>query len=257
MQPINQVVELHAMLDIETLSTDSNAFITSICLQTFNPNKKGVTDEPVFVDMYDPWAEQEGAHIDPNTIKWRQRQAEISKAELRRRPNEYSDLKDSLTRLAKFVEEHNVKIVWANSPSFDCTIINNAARRLIGKTIFPYYAERDVRTVKQLLEVVLDRSVELNNNHLSITDALNQIELVQLLYGHIEVYKIERRTKQSCASSGGLSDHGNASGAVSQSERTDQVADNGTAVTENKNANADGGRETDHREYYPHRARFA
>ena len=87
--------------------------------------------------------------------------------------------------------------------------------------------------MKQLLEVVLDRSVELNNNHLSITDALNQIELVQLLYGHIEVYKIERRTKQSCASSGGLSDHGNASGAVSQSERTDQVADNGTAVTEN------------------------
>lgn len=232
MQPINQVVELHAMLDIETLSTDSNAFITSICLQTFNPNKNGVTDEPVFVDMYDPWAEQEGAHIDPNTIKWRQRQAEISKTELRRRPNEYSDLKDSLTRLAKFVEEHNIKIVWANSPRFDCTIINNAARRLIGKPIFPYYAERDVRTVKQLLEVVLDNSVELNNNHLSITDALNQIELVQLLYGHIEVYKIERRTKQSCASSGGFVGHVPASDTVSEPKCTNQTADDCQSVAE-------------------------
>lgn len=257
MQPINQVVELHAMLDIETLSTDSNAFITSICLQTFNPNKMGVTDEPVFVDMYDPWAEQEGAHIDPNTIKWRQHQTEISKTELRRRPNEYSDLKDSLTRLAKFVEEHNIKIIWANSPSFDCTIINNAARRLIGKPIFPYYAERDVRTVKHLLETIGGKPVELHNNHLPVTDALNQLDLVQDLYRHIGAYNYERRTKQSCASSRGLSDHGNASGAVSQSERTDQVADNCTAVTENKNANADGGRETDHREYYPHRARFA
>lgn len=232
MQPINQVVELHAMLDIETLSTDSNAFITSICLQTFNPNKKGVTDEPVFVDMYDPWAEQEGAHIDPNTIKWRQRQVEISKTELRRRPNEYSDLKDSLTRLAEFVEEHNVKIVWANSPSFDCTIINNAALRTLGKPIFPYYAERDVRTVRHLLEVATGKKVELNNNHLAITDALNQIELVQQLYSHIGGHKIERGTEQSSASSGGFVGHVPASDTVSEPKCTNQTADDCQSVAE-------------------------
>lgn len=232
MQPINQVVELHAMLDIETLSTDSNAFITSICLQTFNPNKMGVTDEPVFVDMYDPWAEQEGAHIDPNTIKWRQRQAEISKTELRRRPNEYSDLKDSLTRLAKFVEEHNIKIVWANSPSFDCTIINNAARRLIGKPIFPYYAERDVRTVKHLLETIGGKPVELHNNHLSVTDALNQLDLVQDLYRHIGAYNYERRTEQSSASSGGFVGHVPASDTVSEPKCTNPTADDCQSVAE-------------------------
>lgn len=232
MQKINEVVELHAMLDIETLSTDNNAFITSICLQTFYPNKTGTTDEPVFTAVFDPWVEQEGSHIDPNTILWRQRQNDASKSELRRRPREYHNFKEAFERLAKFVDHYNIKVVWANSPSFDCTIINHAALRTLGKPIFPYYAERDVRTVRHLLEVATGKKVELNNNHLAITDALNQIELVQQLYSHIEGHKIERGTEQSSASSGGFVGHVPASDTVSQPKCTNPTADDCQSVAE-------------------------
>lgn len=186
MQTINKVVENHVMLDIETLSVDPNAFITSVAMVVFNPYAPECINPECYNESLDPWVEQKGSHIDTNTVVWRQRQDERTKTPLRKAMVEYQSLKNMLLDLEAFMKKHDVKKVWANSPSFDCTIINNAAKRELGREIIPFYKECDVRTAKYFVEQVSGSKVDLGNNHTPYDDCINQINLVQLAHHYME-----------------------------------------------------------------------
>lgn len=171
---IQDVVQRHLMVDIETLSTDPNAFITELTAVLFDP----VTGHVIkaMTRYFDPWTEQVGSHIDGRIVQWRQRQ---SSQKLRWEKSSYHTLSEGLQDLINFIEKENPAKVWANDPTFDIAILNNAAKRELGRPVFTeFYKECSVRTAKFALEVARDEFIKLNNAHRSDRDCLHQIEVV-------------------------------------------------------------------------------
>lgn len=171
---IQGVVQRHLMVDIETLSTDPNAFITEFSAILFDPITGHVINS--MRRYFDPWAEQQGSHIDGETVRWRQRQSVQS---LRWDESSYYKLSDGLQDLINFIWKEKPAKVWANDPTFDIAILNNAAKRELGRPVFTeFYKECSVRTAKFALEVARDNFIQLNNYHQSELDCLHQIEVV-------------------------------------------------------------------------------
>lgn len=218
MSIIDQTVQCHAMIDIETLSTDSNAFITAIGLVIFNPLNK--TDGMVREWVFDPWTEQPGAVIDSATVTWRQQQDAASKAPLRGQANSYYDLGSSLNRIREYLREYNVKRVWANSPDFDLTIINNAAKRLGQKPVTAYYTHRCVRTAKDIMERLTGNRIKLATQHTALLDCHAQIEAVVIPFLKLEWAKDERRADASSAGEGRSGSNITASDPLGSTERS-------------------------------------
>lgn len=179
-QTIEHAVFTHAMIDIETLSTDGNAFITSIGVVLFgSPGDPGHI-HCMRVMNIDPWVDQSGSHICPDTIRWRQKQSEESKNPLRQPDTAYISLSDAIIKLRQILDYYKVENVWANSPEFDLTIINNAAERLGLPAVTKYWQHRDVRTAKNLLEVYKGSKVEYPVRHDPISDCVDQITFIVL-----------------------------------------------------------------------------
>lgn len=171
---IQDVVQRHLMVDIETLSTDQNAFITELTAIVFDPINGYVISS--MTRVLDPWTEQKGSHIDGRTIQWRQQQ---DTQKLRWDRHSYHTLEESLLDLQALIERDKPSKIWANDPTFDIVILNNAAKRELGRPVFTdYYKECSVRTAKFALEVARDEFIKLNNDHHSDHDCLNQIEVV-------------------------------------------------------------------------------
>lgn len=171
---IQDVVQRHLMVDIETLSTDPNAFITEFSAILFDPITGYVIS--CMTRCFDPWAEQRGSHIDGKTMQWRQQHPA---QRLRWEGSSYYKLSDGLHDLFEFIEKEKPAKVWANDPTFDIAILNNAAKREFGRPVFTeFYKECSVRTAKFALEVARDEFIKLNNAHRSDHDCLNQIEVV-------------------------------------------------------------------------------
>lgn len=206
---IGSVVERHVVIDIETLGTDSNSFITSVSaveyLHSHSDNARKVEIQQTRNYVLDPWAEQPGAVVDGVTVQWRQQQSEDTKHDLRLPPERYVPLDRMLRELRDFVGDAQV---WANAPDFDLVILNNAAKRLGLKPITRYYKHRCVRTAKMALESIYGHLVDLNNPHTPLEDCINQLEYVIRPYlGVLDEY----RTTRSRASEGGSGGYESAS----------------------------------------------
>lgn len=202
---IGSVVERHVVIDIETLGTDSNSFITSVSaveyLHSHSDNAKKVEIQQTRNYVLDPWVEQPGAVVDGATVQWRQQQSEETKHDLRLPREQYVSLDQMLRELREFVGDAQV---WANAPDFDLVILNNAAKRLGLKPITKYYKHRCVRTAKMALETIYGHSIDFSNPHMPFEDCINQLEYVIRPYlGVLDEY----RTTRSRARQGGSSSH--------------------------------------------------
>lgn len=164
------MAEVHAMLDIETLGQGSNAFIVQICLRTFD-------EDASFIKYIDPWRRQVGAEIDNSTMQWWQQQPE----DLRKQVMSGTEtLADVLLSLNDFLKANKITHIWANSPSFDCVIVENAFKRLGIESKLPkFWAWRDFRTVIAVANELGATLPKLQNTHNAAHDVSNQIDLVK------------------------------------------------------------------------------
>lgn len=126
------------MVDIETLSTQSDACVISIGVAEFIDGQVTRT-EGWAIDSKD-WH----GHIDPRTIKWWMEQEAAAR--------EYSF--NGKTPARQVAQEFKAFIdgadeVWANSPQFDLTILRSWWKRIERGDQFPvsYRNERDCRTI--------------------------------------------------------------------------------------------------------------
>lgn len=213
MTDLKKVVERHVMVDIETLGTGPNAFITSIGAVEFFPGSCQPRETRFY--RFDPWTDQRGATVDGKTVEWRQKQCEESKVDLRKPVSEYAVLDVALIGLKTFIGESTV---WANSPEFDLTILNSAARRLGLDPVSQFWKHRDVRTAKMALEMVTGEEIKYENTHHPLDDCRNQIHYV--VEPFLEVLN-ERRTTRSGTGEGGPSGSESSSNKVSESVNAD------------------------------------
>lgn len=172
---MKQVINI--VVDIETLSLQSDAAIVSIAAVPFNPNgqiPKG--DEPVEFEVLDPCvrdAEGEicfiglhrhfyevinatscalhGMHIEMDTVNWWEKKSEEAKVDLLNRTP--MNIGEAMNAFHNYLEgmknAYNAEIkIWAQGSDFDFPILKNAFRKTMKDVSLPwkYELQRDART---------------------------------------------------------------------------------------------------------------
>lgn len=152
------------MLDIETLGLDPGAAIISIGACRFRPGD-GVVGETFYVEIDADTCSDAGLHIDDDTFEWWQEQ-DSDLAPL----HGDTALADALARLKHYIGDADE--VWANSPSFDCEMLETAYDVVGMSEPWKYNQERDVRTLRSLPNAV---EVEMDGReHHALDDAIHQ-----------------------------------------------------------------------------------
>jgi len=151
------------MIDIETLGLDPGAAILSIGAVQFD--SEGLGDE-YHAEISLQSCQAVGLEIDAGTLEWWLEQdgdvADILTGG--------EQLEDALMDFAMWYPDGAE--VWANSPSFDCEVLEAAFDAVGLNEPWEYYDERDVRTLRSL-----PGSVELaqdGDEHHALDDARHQ-----------------------------------------------------------------------------------
>ena len=139
----------HVMVDVETMSTKTNAAIVSIGAVIFDPRHNVVTDKTFYVELN--WRDQDFDHdrdIDPETQTWWRTQTEHARKALGGTVN----LVEGLTQFRDWLLANNpndVK-VWGNGPTFDISIIESAMAATRIEVPWRFWNIRCCRTIKDM-----------------------------------------------------------------------------------------------------------
>jgi len=152
------------MVDIETLGQSNEASVISIGAVKFTED--GVTDDTFYENVDLESATDLGLEIEPGTLLWWLKQDD--------------EVQDVLTGgrpltdvLEEFIEWYgDADEVWANSPSFDCEILESAMDAAGVEYPWTYKEKRDFRTVYNLPHNVDADDPDVDGNeHNALDDA--------------------------------------------------------------------------------------
>ncbi|EDW6355799.1 3'-5' exoribonuclease [Salmonella enterica subsp. enterica] len=145
----------NVMIDIETAGTGHHSAIISYGVAVFDLlTGKIIAEEYIRADWKEDCMFYDGK-IDPLTIEWWMKQSSEARAELITH-EEMLPPDEALMLLFEFIRKHcddGPVYVWAKSPSFDLSLIKDAAERCaISSEEIPwkFWNERDVRTIEGL-----------------------------------------------------------------------------------------------------------
>lgn len=194
-------VELHYMLDMETLSTAPTAHILELALVGFDPNNGNIKQHRTFMYTFGGVVDQKGAHVSRSTVAWHMKQGGFERYFMEEHP--YADFNVAMREIVEhFYELKNkgVKVrVWCTG-TFDVDILNSAANRLgLSHQLIRPFDVRDVRTMRQVGDdtKLQDRSNEIVT-HNAYEDCIRQIGYVAKVYG-----ALNGRTTSTAGDTGG------------------------------------------------------
>lgn len=180
--------QVHFMLDLETLDTKPSAHILELALICFCPFT-GRVNEVLSRHVRFGLSRQAGATISPLTMRWWVETNEQYFNELLtyvcESDEQLSNILVDLNLLLSNVRVQGSEVrVW-NTGSFDVDIVNDAARRVLGKSspIFNFWEVRDVRSLCQVTEDFGLQNEEWATSHNAKDDCLRQISYVHSVYG--------------------------------------------------------------------------
>lgn len=167
------------MIDIETLSTQSNALILTIGAVKFNRDKNipSLEDCDTFYRRINiDSCKILGMHTAHETLKWWYTQDEKTRYEAMENPDR-QEIKDVLVQFSKWYK--GSKYIWGHGDDFDCVILNNSYLACKMKSPWRFWNTRDTRTLFDLANVhVNDIAVE--EAHHALHDAYRQVKCVKL-----------------------------------------------------------------------------
>ena len=134
------------MLDIESLSTKTNASILTIGAIRFNRHDFKVK-EKFYKRITKESNEHFNRHFDENTISWWHSQSEEAKKEIFENKDRIN-LSSALQELSIFCR--GASKIWANGVAFDIPILESAYEACDLDTPWRFWIIRDVRTVYDL-----------------------------------------------------------------------------------------------------------
>jgi len=183
-------------IDIETLSLKPNATILSIGAVLFDP----LTGE-TGAELHIACASAQGRDVDTSVLDWwaapKQKAAKAELAAFLKREPYRLDL--ALEKLARFIERHQPKHIWGNSPSFDLAILADAYRQYGMPVPWPFWIERDCRTLlnacRQISGIDLKKQVETAGTaHSALADAVYQARYVSAAHRLLSESRNQRQT---------------------------------------------------------------
>lgn len=176
----------HVMIDLETLSTHTNAAIIEIGAVEFNKETGEIGDKFSVRITPSDWCNN-GRHVDGETIVWWMKQSEDARKRYTERGEGLiMNLKAALVKLSAFIrncseqvpstDHHDTVVVWGNGATMDITILESAYE-YFGETIpWKYWAVNDVRTIVDLNPSVKKGMKFDGVKHSAIDDCKHQIK---------------------------------------------------------------------------------
>lgn len=140
---------MHVMLDLETLSTRSNAIILSIGAVAFDPVKDIIGDS-YYANLDIDLQKAVSGHICEDTLRWWMAQGD----EARKRAFAGGDTHGALHSFKEWsgslgTPKDDLK-VWGNGAAFDNAILSSLYSRINMQSPWHFYNDRCYRTIKAL-----------------------------------------------------------------------------------------------------------
>lgn len=169
----------HIMIDIETLDTKPSSIILSIAAVEFDINNSGniLNSFHVNVDQNS----QSNRSASPSTIEfWNKQPIEKREAML----VDMITLDQALVQLREWLPKHTKYKIWANSPSFDLSILDHAFDYA---SPWDYWQSLDVRTYKELARSLKIQLPEIDKTkaHNALYDCHYQAYVVSTIFSHL------------------------------------------------------------------------
>lgn len=159
------------MIDIETVGTDPYSVILAIAAVKFDI-RTGEVGEQFYRTIDIKSSRKAGLSFDFDTLWWWMGQDENVRNMVF---NGKEALVNVLLDLMLFIGDDKEVEIWANSPSFDLSLIQNACERVDIETIWRYWQERDVRTISNLLPDIRKNMKREGAAHHPVSDCIHQI----------------------------------------------------------------------------------
>lgn len=160
----------HVMLDLETLGTESDSVILSIGLVEFNINT-GETGSSYKCNVDIQSCLDIGLKVKGDTVRWWMSQSNRDVFK-----DTGTDIRSALSGVNAWITRD--MYIWANSPRFDCGILQTAFNKIGMDIPWNYQKERCVRTL-----AALHPTYKLAKpSHDAIQDCKDQIKLVCDIY---------------------------------------------------------------------------
>lgn len=182
------------MVDIETMSTETNAQVVSIGAVRFrldtqdDINSIHDTDRTFYARLNLKEQEEEmGRDSDPDTLAWWSKQSKAARAVF---DEKEEDVGPALLRFVEFCK--GAKRIWGNGNMFDNAIIRDLCDDAGVEYPFYYSQDLDVRTLTYLWNSVTNwlskgkrPEVNLGAEHDALDDAKRQVIQCQIMYNQI------------------------------------------------------------------------
>jgi hypothetical protein len=166
------------MIDIETASTGVDATILTIAAQAFDPFGEGYYAQHYYARI--TIDSQENRSINNDTLDWWAKQPAESREEAFNEEGRIP-LDEALDGLGKLI--WTTSHLWAQGPTFDCTILEHAYKSYNKPIPWQYYKVRDSRTVFSLWP---DMPKPPTSHH-ALEDCRKQIGQLQATLRHLKV----------------------------------------------------------------------
>ena len=172
------------MIDIETLSSESNAVVVSIGAIAFDIKEGLSGNNPKKYIIFNTIRQiQDGRHIQDKTRTWWSKQSqvvqdELAKSYLVRVPVEYA-----LTEFTNWCTEQQAEHIWGNGNTFDNMVMRNLYKQYNCKYPVGFRGDLDMRTLKFLAPNV--NVPRMGNHHNGLDDAVYQADVVCEMYADL------------------------------------------------------------------------
>lgn len=181
----------HIMIDIETLDSTPTAVILSIAAVVFDPHSGKYFDIPFHAHCHIDHQISDGRSISQSTLFWWLNQDEAAQKAITNENRIHIEI--ALMQLDEWLQKYKDSWVWANSPSFDLQILENAWAQYKtddGKLFSKHWLQRDVRTLKQYISFE-DFDWPGATAHDAISDCYDQVAIVHAFYKQYGISKEE------------------------------------------------------------------
>ena len=173
---------IHAMIDLETLSTNPNATVLTVGGVKFDPYTTMNPYQELYFRVDVDSQTKIGRDVMPETLDWWATQAEDIREEALGDNNRIS-LDDMIKSINKW--SVGVDVFWCQGPLFDYAILQDLYKQLGHPVPWQYWQIRDSRTLFSL--VPRDANEKRNAAHNALEDCKFQARKVQQVFRQLGI----------------------------------------------------------------------
>jgi len=175
---------IHAMVDLETLSTNTNAVILTIGGVKFDPHTSVIPSQGMYFKVDVDSQTAIGREVMQETMDWWGEQTKEIQEEAMGEKDRIP-LEQMTKNINKFAV--GVDIFWCQGPLFDYAILGNIYKQLGNPVPWQYWQIRDSRTLFSL--VPRDLNEKRSGQHNALEDCYFQAKKVQKVYKQLGIKK--------------------------------------------------------------------